>query len=49
MLLCDAKNKKNIFIASVVSFKPAGCINLGWSVKKTVHCRVLNLPGDEKS
>ena len=26
----------------------AGCINLGWSVSKTVHCRVLNLPGDKK-
>ena len=27
----------------------AGCINLGWSVSKTVHYRVLDLPGDKKT
>ena len=35
--------------SSEVSFLSAGCINLSWSVSKTVHCRVLDLPGDKKN
>ena len=39
----------HFFFVSVVSFLSAGCINLAWSVSKTVHCRVLDLPGDKKN
>ena len=39
----------NFIFANVVSFKSVGCINLGWSVSKAVHCRVLDLPGGEKT
>ena len=37
-------------VASVVVSYSAECINLAWSVPKTVHCCiVLNLSGDKKS
>ena len=43
-VLCYAK-QLHIFPSS----QSVACINLGWSNEKTVHCKVLNLPGEKKS